>query len=231
MPPQDLPADISARIETCVAKFTADLPQFEYLKNLLAILPTQPLLATRIHSSKVRVKDATHLRDKLVRKAGEALRADKEFEINEANVYKKVNDLVGLRLLHLHTTEFEGINTALKAALDAGGYIILEGPIARIWDLEYKTYFDSIRVDTINTSDRMYTSVHYVIAPNSHSPYTAEIQVRSLAEEIWGEVDHSINYPERSTKLACREQIKVLARVTSSCTRLVDSIFLSHREG
>lgn len=44
-------------------------------------------------------------------------------------------------------------------------------------------------------------------------------------EEVWGEVDHSINYPHKSDSVACREQIRALARATSSATRLVDSIF------
>jgi hypothetical protein len=43
-------------------------------------------------------------------------------------------------------------------------------------------------------------------------------------------VDHKINYPHKSESLSCREQIKVLARVTSSCSRLVDSIFHSYEE-
>ena len=47
-------------------------------------------------------------------------------------------------------------------------------------------------------------------------------------EEVWGEVSHIIDYPHPSKDLACREQIKVLARATSTCTRLVDSIFRSH---
>lgn len=46
-------------------------------------------------------------------------------------------------------------------------------------------------------------------------------------EEVWGEVDHSINYPHKTESLPCREQIKALARATSSCSRLVDSIFTS----
>jgi ppGpp synthetase/RelA/SpoT-type nucleotidyltranferase len=44
-------------------------------------------------------------------------------------------------------------------------------------------------------------------------------------EEVWGEVDHAINYPHEHESLACREQIRALARSTSSATRLVDAIF------
>ncbi len=76
----------------------------------------------------------------------------------------------------------------------------------------------------------MYTSVHYVLETSQRTKYTFELQVRTLAEELWGEVDHTINYPHKSDILACREQIKVLARVTSSCSRLVDSIFRTHEE-
>ena len=71
----------------------------------------------------------------------------------------------------------------------------------------------------------MYTSVHYVVSSASRTKITCEIQVRTLMEEVWGEVDHAINYPDPSELLSCREQLKVLARVTSSATRLVDSIF------
>jgi len=77
----------------------------------------------------------------------------------------------------------------------------------------------------------MYTSVHYVVESNSSTRATCEIQVRTLAEELWGEVDHTMNYPHESSVLSCREQIKVLARVTSSCSRLVDSIFRSAEPG
>lgn len=71
----------------------------------------------------------------------------------------------------------------------------------------------------------MYTSVHYVIGSASRTTVTAEIQVRTLMEEVWGEVDHTMNYPHPVESVACREQLKVLARVTSSASRLVDSIF------
>lgn len=79
-------------------------------------------------------------------------------------------------------------------------------------------------------SPSMYTSVHYVVSSASRTKITAEIQVRTLMEEVWGEVDHTIKYPEKNASLACREQLKVLARATSTATRLVDAIFLTMEE-
>jgi hypothetical protein len=49
-------------------------------------------------------------------------------------------------------------------------------------------------------------------------------------EEVWGEVDHLLNYPKKTTILACKEQIAALARATSTCSRLVDSILRSHED-
>jgi putative GTP pyrophosphokinase len=74
----------------------------------------------------------------------------------------------------------------------------------------------------------MYTSVHYVVQANQRTKVTCEIQVRTLMDEVWAEVSHRVNYPTPSPSKACQEQLKVLARLTSGCTRLVDSIFKSH---
>ena len=76
----------------------------------------------------------------------------------------------------------------------------------------------------------MYTSVHYVIELNTASRVCCELQVRTLADEVWGEVSHVVDYPTPTKSIACKEQLKVLARITSGCTRLVDSIFRSRQE-
>ena len=144
------------------------------------------------------------------------------------NLFEKVNDLAGLRLIHLHTEQFPAIGAAIAAVLDECQYNILEGPTAKVWDEDYEKYFAGLRIAT-EKNDRMYTSVHYVVQPNRKTRYTAEIQVRTLAEELWGEVDHAINYPHTSPDQGCRDQIKILARITLGCTRLVDSIFATHQ--
>jgi len=180
-----------------------------------------------IHSKKSRIKDPDHLKDKLIRKAFEALEKQQPFEYSKENLFEKINDLAGFRILHLHTKQFEEINIELKRIFLEQQWQIIEGPNARTWDDESRSYFQSIGVET-SATPTLYTSVHYVIKPNNSSLITCEIQVRTLMEEVWGEVDHSINYPHKSQSLSCREQIKTLARVTSSCSRLVDSIFSTH---
>jgi putative GTP pyrophosphokinase len=181
-----------------------------------------------IHSVKRRMKNPEHLRDKLYRKMEEAHDDGREFGITKDNLFMQINDLGGYRILHLHTTQMEQINAALLQVLrDEAQFTVIEGPKANVWDSESESYFEGVGIQ-VEYNPRLYSSVHYIIQPNNKAQVTLEIQIRTLSEEIWGEVDHKFNYPHTIESVACREQIRVLARVASSCTRLVDSIFASH---
>ena len=192
--------------------------------NCRLTLKNSAALNETIHSMRSRLKDPAHLMDKLTRKIRECKEERRSFEITTENLLTKVNDLVGVRLLHLYTRQITAIDTALREVFREGKYELLEGPFARTWDDESRQFFKDCKIET-QDSPSMYTSVHYVIGSASRTTITAEIQVRTLMEEVWGEVDHRINYPHPVDSIACHEQLKVLARVTSSARRLVDSVF------
>lgn len=194
------------------------------IDSLNSSIENSPSLKKLIHSTKSRIKAPGHLKDKLIRKAKDAIVKNSPFLYTKENLFSKINDLAGFRILHLHTKQFQKIDVELKKIFTEQKWKIIEGPNAKTWDDESRSYFKSIGVKT-SANPNMYTSVHYIIKPNTSSNITCEIQVRTLMEEVWGEVDHSINYPHKSEILSCREQIMTLARVTSSCSRLVDSIF------
>ena len=212
-------------ITRLVDHYSANRRVIEVMLKQLAdgILGSEKLMR-HVHSTKSRLKDPEHLERKLVRKALEAKQSGEPFGITEQNLLYRINDLAGFRILHLHTRQVVEIDRELRKVLKEYRFPIFEEPSARTWDDENRDFFKSIGIKTLD-SPRMYTSVHYVVESNSNTRMTCEVQVRTLAEELWGEVDHTMNYPVPSTVRACREQIKVLARVTSSCTRLVDSIF------
>jgi putative GTP pyrophosphokinase len=213
-------------VDELVSHFVNNRHQFERIVGELnAAFTASPALKPLVHSLKWRIKDPTHLRDKLIRKWVVAKQKHRAFHITRANLFQKINDLVGFRVLHLYTREMERLNSALIQSLSEG-YKLKEGPSARTWDDESRQYFEGIGITT-EPSDTMYTSVHYVFETRSVTKFTCEVQVRTLAEELWGEVDHDINYPSPVGVVACSEQIKVLARLTSACSRLVDSIYKS----
>jgi len=225
---KQIPAKLLRHIDGLVDHFINNKKIFSNLEGILnSMIDNSEGLKDLMHSYKARIKDPNHLKDKLLRKTKECIENGKTFDYTIDNLFEKINDLVGFRILHLHTTQFEVINIELNKILAEQKWQIIEGPNARTWDDETRRYFKSIGVETSDHPD-LYTSVHYILKPNNSTPITCEIQVRTLMEEVWGEVDHKINYPHKSDSHSCREQIKTLARVTSSCSRLVDSIFSTY---
>lgn len=179
----------------------------------------QPL----IHSMRARIKDRDHLQDKLLRKLRE--QTEKPFDITVDNLHVRINDLAGIRILHLHTAQAKEIDQHLTDLLKSCGYKFHEGPVARTWDIEYEKTFKDMGFKT-KRSENLYTSVHYVISDQVPGlKMTCELQVRTLTEETWGEVDHQLNYPHKTDSVACLQQIRALARSTSAAGRLVDAIF------
>lgn len=172
-----------------------------------------------IHSIKSRVKDAGHLHKKLERKWVES------GPFTPDNLFDRITDLAGVRVLHLHQTQFPLIHARIMKKVDSGDWRLSEPPVAYSWDPDAKSFYENLGL-TVDIKESYYTSIHYLIrSPNPKSIVCCELQVRTLFEEIWGEIDHAINYPERIDNLACREQIKVLARLVSTGTRLADGIF------
>lgn len=213
------------RVDAVLAAYETATPLVQQFQNQLvgAIAGFAPL-APHVHSIKARLKDPRHLRDKLFRKIATSRSKKEAFDIDHTNFLTRINDLTGIRILHLYTRQIRDIDRHLRAILAEQQFALLEGPFARTWDDESRAFLQECGIET-QASPSLYTSVHYVVGSASRTTITCEIQVRTLMEEVWGEVDHSMNYPHQSKSLACREQLKVLARVTSSATRLVDSIF------
>lgn len=173
-----------------------------------------------VHSVKTRLKDREHLKEKISRKWEDA------DPINPDNLFQRITDLAGTRVLHLYQDQFSIIHHEILAKVDAKDWYLPEPPKAYTWDPESKQFFEALGIN-VQVKESFYTSVHYIVRPRQDSPLCCEIQVRTLFEEIWGEVDHTLNYPEPCSNLACREQLRVLAKLVGAGSRLVDSIFRS----
>lgn len=216
-------------IDGAVAHFEEHRHLFEgFSKALLRNLRDDPKLEPYIHFIKYRLKSSDRLREKLMKKLLERPRGSKP-AIDASNVFREINDLAGVRILHLHADQFEEMCGHIGRILERERFHVIEGPVANCWDVEYEQFFKRLGMNT-KSRDSMYMSVHYVLETNERTKITFELQVRTLMEEVWGEVSHTIDYPEPTRSIACKEQLKVLARVTSGCTRLVDSIFRSREE-
>ncbi|SOC17183.1 RelA/SpoT domain-containing protein [Rhodobacter maris] len=170
-----------------------------------------------VHSFKSRLKDREHLRRKITRKKNDGR------EITAANLFTEVTDLAGVRIMHLFQEHFTHIDAVIRKRIADGDWVLGERARAYTWDPESAEYFSKFDLDVIQKPTN-YTSVHYLIKPRADSPICCEVQVRTLFEEIWGEVDHQINYPVPTNDLACQEQIKVLSKIVGAGSRLLDSL-------
>jgi len=221
---------IKRQIADAVKHYKSSRTDFDRLARELQMnLVEDASLVPFIHSSKYRTKEPDHLRHKLKRYAIAATKKHRPFTITSKSLFTRVPDLAGVRILHLHTKQLAELHPAIMSVLKKYNYTITEGPIAHTWDIESRAFFKSIKIQP-RSRESLYTSVHYVLKPADRPDLRVELQVRTLMEEVWGEVSHSVNYPHETKSLSCKEQLRVLARFTSGCTRLVDSIFQSHHE-
>lgn len=177
------------------------------------VMPSRPI----IHSYKSRLKDRDHLRAKILRKRASGR------EITADNLFHVITDLAGVRILHLYQYGFGAIDRVIRAKVEGGDWVFGERPKAYSWDPETVGFFHGFDLD-VEQKSTSYTSVHYLVRPRADSPLCCEIQVRTFFEEIWGEVDHQINYPKPCTDVASQEQIKVLSKLVGAGSRLLDSL-------
>jgi GTP pyrophosphokinase len=226
-----LSADDEALIDALVKVYEGKRDFISSLLDSLNVFLSDAMnrapLSELVHSSKRRLKDPAHLKTKLIRKLVECQQKSQKFDYTPENLLLKITDLAGYRILHLNTRQMKSINDELLKVFDDASWEPHEDPFVYVWDNESVQYFKSINIRP-ELHDKLYVSVHYILRSRSKVAVTCEVQVRTLADEIWGEIDHKINYPEPHSSLACREQIKALARITSSCSRLVDSIMSTH---
>lgn len=194
-----------------------------FMKGIEGWFASHPKLtggsAPTVHSVKSRIKDSGHLKDKIVRKQidGDPITAE--------NLFTRVTDLAGVRVLHLYQDQARAIHAAIIDKVEnQRDWVFNEAPKAYTWDPEAQGFFGDMGLE-VHVKDSFYTSVHYLVRPRADSPHCCEIQVRTLFEEIWGEVDHTLNYPNPTDNVACREQLRVLTKVVGAGSRLVDAIF------
>ena len=174
-----------------------------------------------VHSVKKRLKDRSHLQEKIERKSSP------ERIIDASSLSSEVTDLTGVRVLHIHQDQMTFIHAEImNKVYIKNDWHLNERPRAYTWDQESSEFFGTLDLEVV-LKPSSYTSVHYVVRPKPKSNICCEIQVRTLFEEVWGEVDHVLNYPNQTSIVACREQLRVLAKIVGAGTRLVDSIFRS----
>lgn len=218
--------DLRSKHEEIFDAYDKNIEAFELFQKHVKNFFESRGLSNHVHSVRHRIKDVDHLLEKIERKNSEDEKLPEEKRkgpITSDNLFTRVTDIAGIRVLHLYISEFEYIHKAIMEKIAEEEFTLYEDPKAYTWDPESGDYFESLGLRR-ELKESYYTSIHYVLRPNSRSHATCEVQVRTLLEEVWGEIDHTMNYPEPSSDPHCKEQIRVLARLVGAGTHLADSI-------
>ncbi|HGM5164713.1 TPA: hypothetical protein ACKPZB_001039 [Serratia marcescens] len=142
-----------------------------------------------VHSVRWRIKDPEHLMAKIIRKRNEEDTSEKYHSITKDNYTDVITDLIGIRVLHLFKEDWKTIHNYLDSKWE-----FQEPPIVYIREGDSPDM--NIENSTQKTHPAGYRSVHYIISTRllKNSIYT-EIQVRTIFEEAWSEIDHRVRYP------------------------------------
>ena len=162
-----------------------------------------------IHSVSSRTKDPYHLIEKIIRKKSN--NNQKYSELDVTNYHKFVTDLIGVRILMVYKADWEKVHGFLVGAFEnheqnyiteeayisgfdenPEHYYIAECPVAYIRAGDDKHFYEGHSEIKIKDKTGYYRSIHYII---KYKGYYIELQVRSIFEEAWGEVDHDVLYP------------------------------------
>lgn len=145
----------------------------------------------QVHSVRWRVKDSEHVLEKIIRKKASGI--DKYNDISVDSYTDIITDLVGVRVLHLFKHEWEDIHDYIKK-----NWNLIEDAVAYIRKGDEGIVVESYISNKckVEVHPAGYRSVHYIISTQpTLEKVISEIQVRTIFEEGWSEIDHKIRYP------------------------------------
>jgi putative GTP pyrophosphokinase len=168
----------------------------EYIVQLIQDDPSSP--KESLHTIIYRIKDELRLIEKINR-------LNKELEpgvlsITEKNYPARVGDLLGVRIICLRLSDVEKVESYLNLLSEEDILSFVKGPDPKRSFILPVSPDDSIP-DDIDLRYSGYSSIHYQIelGENSDAPpglkgLLFELQLRTILEEAWSEIDHKYRY-------------------------------------
>ncbi|WP_175631834.1 hypothetical protein [Virgibacillus siamensis] len=199
----------------------------DYLEFNKVLTPTANTIAEilrahpDVHTVRSRIKDPEHLIEKIIRKII-VKKEDKDFKITIENYKELITDLIGIRVLHLYKDQASSIDEFIQGTW----------PLQETATIYYRKG-DNVTLDDHKDESKYnlkehpagYRSWHYLIKTNlTKVENIAEIQVRTIFEEGWSEVDHQLRYPYDLDNALLKDQLLVLNRVAGSADEMANAI-------
>jgi ppGpp synthetase/RelA/SpoT-type nucleotidyltranferase len=190
--------------------------KFEQMKETAELFARIIQRCPKVHSVRWRVKSPEHLMEKIVRKTLEGKDSfNSEYtSIEKSNYHEIVTDLVGVRALHLFKDDCFEIDEYLR-----GVWNTKENPVYYVRGGDETG--DELDRFEIKTHPAGYRSIHYVFEsqPLNQKVYS-EVQVRTIFEEGWSEIDHKVRYPNFSDNEQVSYFLRIFNRLAGSADEM-----------
>lgn len=173
-----------------------------------------------IHSVKSRIKEPERLIEKVIRKTQD--RKEKfgsDFEFTKYNYKSEINDLIGIRVIHIFKEQWEEIHEFIIKT-----WKVIE-ITANVRDGDNTGIFNDLGIE-VRSRASGYRSVHYLVELNFTQCGTtiAEIQVRTIFEEGYGEIDHRLRYSHNEIPELLKSNLLLFNRIVGSADEMASLI-------
>ena len=172
----------------------------------------------KVHSVRWRIKNPEHLMEKIVRKATPRSGSyNKDYlKISVNNYFEMVTDLIGIRALHLFKQDCVSIINELENTWEKS-----EAITAYIRKGDSEDDYKEMVGWEVKEHKAGYRSIHFVFstAPYKSKVFT-EVQIRTIFEEGWSEIDHKIRYPNFSDNEDIAAFLNIFNRLAGSADEM-----------
>lgn len=164
----------------------------------------------QVHSVRWRVKDTSHLIEKIIRK--KESESEKYLDIDVSNYKSKLDDLIGVRAIYLFKHDWLPVHQHILSRWTPKEKVVIyyrEGDDFEQYaqpDCETKKHHDS------------YRSIHYIVPATEK--LTCEVQTRTIFEEAWSEIDHKVRYPSFSNDPHLKQFLNIFNRLAGSADEM-----------
>lgn len=194
--------------------YTGLVPELEKLADSF----TFQLIDTKaVHSVRRRVKKPAHLIEKIIRKGKKYV----DRNISVENYKEIVTDLIGVRILHLFKDDWIDIHSEILKC-----WSVAEIPQINVRPGDYNMDILEKHMTKLNCEvivrEHGYRSVHYLIETKTESgeKLYVEMQVRTVFEEAWSEIDHIIRYPYDVDNSILSDYLSIFNRIVGSADEM-----------
>lgn len=178
----------------------------------------------KIHFVKSRVKDPERLIEKIIRKTSERKeKYSSDFEFSVENYKDEITDLIGVRAIHIFKEDWEDIHNFITSTWKVAEIT------ANVREGDDTQRFDELNIQVCSRKSG-YRSVHYLIEffPTNQK-VIAEIQVRTIFEEGYGEIDHQLRYSHPQIPEVLALNLLLFNRIAGSSDEMASLINLLNR--